>query len=114
MARDRDLVLASRHYALDHDTASCLCGILILPARKVVDMMPAGQLNIDIINDGVALLIAWAATFILAIVIAAFLHPIAGLGAIDGLVETVRMALVHTRVTARKTLSTQKITPGFG
>ena len=114
MALYCDLVLAPRHCALDHDTALCLCGILILPARQVVDMMPAGQLNIDILNDSIALLIAWAATFILAIVIAAFLHPIAGLGAIDGLVEAVRMALVHTRVAARKTLSTQKITSGFG
>lgn len=113
MARYRDLVLASRRCALDHDTALCLCGILILPARQVVDMMPAGQLNIDILNDSIALLVAWAATFILAIVIAAFLHPVAGLGAIDGLMETVRMALVHTRVAARKTLSTQKITSSF-
>lgn len=76
-------------------------------------MMPAGQLNIDISNDSIALLVAWAATFILAIVIAAFLHPVAGLGAIDGFVETVRMALVHTRVAARKTLSTQKIASSF-
>lgn len=113
MARYRDLVLASRHCAIDHDTALCLCGILILPARQVVDMMPAGQLNIDISNDSIALLVAWAATFILAIVIAAFLHPVAGLGAIDGFVETVRMALVHTRVAARKTLSTQKIASSF-
>ena len=76
--------------------------------------MPARQLNINVGDDSFAIFVARAAAFVLAIVIAAFLHPVAGLGAIDGLVETVRMTLVDTRVAARKTLSAQKITSGFG
>ena len=113
MARYFDRVLACRHCALDHDTALCFCGILILPARQAVNVMPARQHNIDVGNDGTALFVTLAATLVLAVVIAAFLRPVAGLGAIDSLVKAVRMALVHTGVAARKTLSTQEITSCF-
>jgi len=75
--------------------------------------MPARQHNIDVVNNGAAFLVARAAALVLAVVVAAFLYPVAGLGAIDGLVNTVGMALAHTRVAARKTLATQKITPCF-
>jgi hypothetical protein len=106
-------VLASGYCALDHDRALYLCGILILPARQVVDMMPAWQLNIDVLNNSVTVLVAWATALVSAIVVAAFLHSIAGLGAIDGFVETFGMTLVHTRVAAGKPLSAQKVTSGF-
>jgi hypothetical protein len=108
-----DLVLAPRHRALYHDTALRFRGILILPARQAVDMMPAGQHNINVGNDGTALFIAWAATLVLAIVVAAFLHSVAGFGAVDSLVKPLRMTLVDTRVAAGKTLSTEKVASGF-
>ena len=76
-------------------------------------MMPARQLNINVGDDSFAIFVARTAAFVLAVMIAAFLHPVAGLGAIDGLVKTVRMTLVDTRVATRKTLSAQKITSGF-
>lgn len=113
MAWNCDLVLTFRYYAIDHDTALCFCRILILPARQVVDVVPAWQQNIDVGNDNTAFLVALAAALVWAVVITAFLHPVAGLGAIDGLVETVRMTLVHAGVAARKTSSTQEITSCF-
>jgi hypothetical protein len=75
--------------------------------------MPARQHDIEFGNDSTAFLVALAAALVLTIVIATFLHPVAGLGAIDCLVKPVRMALVNTRVAAWKTLSTEKITSGF-
>jgi hypothetical protein len=108
-----DFVLASRNCALDHDTAICFRGILVLPARQAVDTVPARQHDIDVGNDRTALFVALAAALVLTVVIATFLHPIAGLGAIDGLVETVRMTLIHTGVAAWKTFSTQKVAPSF-
>ena len=108
-----DLVLAPRHRALDHDTALYFCGILVLPARQTVDTMSARQHNIDVGNDGTALFVAWTAALVLAIVVAAFLHSVAGLSAIDSLVKTFRMTFVDTRVAAGKTLSTQKVASGF-
>jgi hypothetical protein len=113
MARYCDAVLASRHCALDHDTALCFRRILILPARQAVDTVPARQHNVDVVNDRAALLVASATALVLAIVVAAFLHSVAGLRAVNSFVETVRMTLVHTRVTARKALPTQKVTSGF-
>jgi hypothetical protein len=86
---------------------------LVLPARQAVDTVPARQHDIDVGNDRTALFVALAAALVLTVVIATFLHPIAGLGAIDGLVETVRMTLIHTRVAAWKTFSTQKVAPSF-
>jgi hypothetical protein len=113
MARYCDRVLAPRHCALDHDAALCFRGILILPARQAVDMVPARQHNVDSVNDSAALFVALATALVLAIVVAAFLHSVAGLGAVNSLVETVRMTLVHTRVATRETLSTKKIASGF-
>jgi hypothetical protein len=66
---------------------------LVLPARQAVDTVPARQHDIDVGNDRTALFVALAAALVLTVVIATFLHPIAGLGAIDGLVETLRMTL---------------------
>jgi hypothetical protein len=45
-------------------------------------------------------------TLVLAIVVAAFLHPVAGLGTISSLVKTIGVTLVHTRMTAWKAFST--------
>ena len=59
----------------DNDTAFGLRGILILPARQLVDMMSARQYNIDVSNNSGALLIACAAALVLAIVVAAFPDP---------------------------------------
>ena len=41
MTRYCDLVLTSMHCAIDHDATFCFCGILILPTRQMIDMVPA-------------------------------------------------------------------------
>ena len=108
-----DLVLTPRHCALDHDTALCFRGILILPARQAVNTMPARQHNIDVGNLDITVLITLATTLVFTIVITAFLHPVAWFGAINSPVKTIRMTLVHTRVSAWKTLTTKTIASGL-
>jgi hypothetical protein len=45
--------------------------------------------------------------------VTAFLYSVAGLSAIDSLVETVGMTLVHARVPTWKTFSTQEVASSF-
>ena len=76
-------------------------------------MVSTWELDVDVGNIDSALLIALAATLILAVVIAAFLDPVARFQTIHGLVKPLGMALVDTRVTTEQALPTKKIAPSF-
>jgi hypothetical protein len=96
MARHFERMLAARNCALDHDTALGLFRVLILPAWQPVDAMTARQLDIDFRNHDVALLVTLSTTLVLTVVVASFLHSVAWLRAVNCLVETIGMTLVHT------------------
>ena len=113
MARQCDVVIASRYCALDHDTAFRFFRIFVLPAWQIVNVMSAGQCDIDVGNLDIALFVALAAALILAVVIATCFHPTAWLGAINSLVETIRVALVDAGVSTWEPLSTQKVASGL-
>lgn len=101
-----DFVLTARDYAFDHRVALDFGRVLVLPAKQLLGMMPAWELDIDVSDIHLAFLITLAPTFVLAIVVTALLDPVAWLQAIHGLMQSLRMALVDTRVSARQALST--------
>lgn len=75
--------------------------------------MSTRELDVDVANIDLALLIALAATLILAVVVATFFDPVARFQTIHGLVQPLGMALVDTRMTTEQALPTKKIATGF-
>lgn len=86
MAGQCDFVATARYSALHQYRALRLAWILVLPTRKLVNAVSTRQLDIDVENHDAAFFVAGAAAFVRAGVVAAFLHSVAWLRTIDGLV----------------------------
>lgn len=76
-------------------------------------MVPAWELDINISDIDLTFLITLASTFVLAIVAAALLDPVAWLQAVHSLMQSLRVALVDTRVPTGQALSTEEVISGF-
>jgi hypothetical protein len=108
-----DLMITSRDRTLDWHAALDFCRILVLPAWQFLNVMTAWQFHVDVGDFDGALLVTLTTTLVLAIVVAAFLDPVAWFQAIDLPVDTFGVTLVGTRVSAGKALSTEKVTSSF-
>jgi hypothetical protein len=86
--------MTSRNCTLDRHVAFELAWVLVLPAWQFLNVMTARQLHVDICDFDVALLVALTTTFVLAIVVAAFLDPVACFQTVDSSVHTFGVALV--------------------
>lgn len=71
VAWHRDLVITTRDCTLDRHAASYLARVLVLPARQLLNVVPAWQFHINLCHFNIAVLVALTTTLVLAVVAAA-------------------------------------------